>query len=263
MALPLQLGNDVVDLSDPRHQGKDRDSRFLKRVFSEEERSAILSSASPDLEVWMHWAAKEAAFKTISKSRGSPPTFHHQQFQVRLPPGENRKAGGKQALAQLHPLQLSIPADHRLLRTGTVRFHETLVQVRVEATSIAVLALSWLGPEAAEPPVPVSWGFASLPSTAGRWQDELRGAFTDVEWGCISHEPSARARIEARRALAGDFAVPENEIEIRCLPGVPGRRIPWVSFRTERLEVDLTLSHQGRLVAWAYVRPPESQRAGA
>ena len=76
------LGNDIVDLADPRHEGKAGDRRFLQRVFSEEEQKDIQSSENPDRALWIRWAGKEAAFKTISKSLGIPPTFVHSLFQV-------------------------------------------------------------------------------------------------------------------------------------------------------------------------------------
>lgn len=57
----------------------------------------------------------------------------------------------------------------------------------------------------------------------------------------------------ARQALAAAIGVAERDLEIGCGPGKPGRRIPNVLLRGKDLPVDLTLSHHGRLVAWAFL----------
>jgi hypothetical protein len=61
------VGNDIVDLNAPGNAGKSRDSRFLDRVFTEGERQRIAGASSPDRLLWMLWAAKEAAYKALSR----------------------------------------------------------------------------------------------------------------------------------------------------------------------------------------------------
>ena len=61
------VGNDVVDLKDPENIGKSRDDRFLGRVFTAGERELIASAPSPDTLLWSLWAAKEAAYKAVSR----------------------------------------------------------------------------------------------------------------------------------------------------------------------------------------------------
>jgi hypothetical protein len=65
--LPL-VGNDVVDLAESENIGKSGDQRFCKRVFNSSELSLIADSARPDPILWAIWAAKEAAYKAISRS---------------------------------------------------------------------------------------------------------------------------------------------------------------------------------------------------
>jgi phosphopantetheine--protein transferase-like protein len=62
------VGNDVVDLKDPENIGKNRDDRFLGRVFTAGERELIASVSSPDTLLWSLWAAKEAAYKAVSSA---------------------------------------------------------------------------------------------------------------------------------------------------------------------------------------------------
>ena len=62
------VGNDVVDLKDPENIGKGRDDRFLGRVFTAGERELIASVLSHDTLLWSLWAAKEAAYKAVSRA---------------------------------------------------------------------------------------------------------------------------------------------------------------------------------------------------
>ena len=62
------VGNDVVDLKDPENIGKSRDDRFLSRVFTAGERELIASVPSHHTLLWSLWAAKEAAYKAVSRA---------------------------------------------------------------------------------------------------------------------------------------------------------------------------------------------------
>ncbi|MCH7755009.1 4-phosphopantetheinyl transferase family protein, partial [candidate division KSB1 bacterium] len=77
----LLLGNDIVDLNEAGITGKFYSARFVERVFSREEKSAISLSENPDLTLWMFWAAKETAYKIISKITG-PPVFSYKKFKT-------------------------------------------------------------------------------------------------------------------------------------------------------------------------------------
>ena len=76
------VGVDVVDLDDPRCVGKQRDDRFLRRILADAERKRVRESHDPAVTLWRTWAAKEAAYKVISKIRAAPPPFVHAAFRV-------------------------------------------------------------------------------------------------------------------------------------------------------------------------------------
>ena len=61
------VGNDIVDLKETDNCGKSGDDRFLGRVFTPEERDLIVGAACPDKLLWAFWAAKEAAYKAVSR----------------------------------------------------------------------------------------------------------------------------------------------------------------------------------------------------
>ena len=77
----LLLGNDIVDLNEAGVTGKSHSARFVERVFCREEKFAISVSENPDLTLWRFWAAKETAYKIISKITG-PPVFLHKKFKT-------------------------------------------------------------------------------------------------------------------------------------------------------------------------------------
>ncbi len=75
-----RVGNDVVDLEDPAIAQTHLRERFVARVCSESERALLARSAAPKVLLWSLFAAKEAAFKALSKS--GPLVFAHRRFVV-------------------------------------------------------------------------------------------------------------------------------------------------------------------------------------
>ena len=234
MSSPWYLGNDIVDLTDPRHPGKAVDDRFLRRVFSKEEQVRIRAEENQDLALWACWAGKEAAYKTISKFRARPPVFVHPSFQVTLFTPEG--------------LAHEPPMTH----FGQVRHQNLVLPLRMEVVGSALHAVTWI-PDAGHESPPLIWGSQEANAPTDGWKEKLETHFSPREWGCVSHRHSALARLAARRSLAESLRLEEAELEIGCGPGEPGRRIPKVFHRGTEIPVDLTLSHHGRLLAWAYL----------
>jgi phosphopantetheinyl transferase len=236
MSSRWHLGNDIVDLSDPRHTGKALDHRFLARVFNEDEQAHIQATESQDRALWARWAGKEAAFKTISKFLGEPPVFIHPTFEVTL-------------FTPDWPT-----SDPPVTRFGQVSYDDHLLPLRIEVVGSALHAVTWI-PDIGHDSPPFTWGSEEAEAPNDGWKEALESSFSPREWGCVSHRHSALARLAARRSLAESLGVEERELEIGCGPGKPGRRIPKVFHRGEEIPVDLTLSHHGRLLAWAYLTP--------
>jgi len=238
------LGNDVVDLTDPRHGGKAGDNRFLQRVFSPEEQEDIRTSLNPDRALWMRWAGKEAAFKTVSKAQGSAPIFNHPSFRTTV-------FGRRGALPDGAP-----PPDNPMSRFGQVEYERFLLPLRIEVVGTTLHAVTWT-PDPGHDIPPFVWGSQEAVGPTHDWRGLLEARFSAKEWDCVSHRASALARLAARRSLAASLKVEDTAIEIGCGPGEPGRRIPKVLLGGEEAPVDLTLSHHGRLLAWAYLIPPQ------
>ena len=243
MTNPWHLGNDVVDL---HHQGgvnKARDGRFLARVCSPDEERVIRASQDPDVALWVHWAGKEAVYKSASKALGSPPVFEHPLFRVAFP-----EPGLSDFLARR-------PARPGVSLAGSGTFGGLSFRLLVERGVSSVHAVSWIRYPDREGP--------AYRSHCQEWGEETRGPsvglephFSAIEWTCVTHRASGLTRIMARKALAEALGVVESSLEIRCGPGSPGRRIPSVWLDGKELPVDLSLSHHGRFLAWTFLAVP-------
>ena len=254
------LGNDIVDLADLRHAGKAGNERFLRRVCSEREQEDVLSSEDPDRALWIRWAGKEAAFKTVSKALGTPPIFIHSHFEVTvLEPTwvESTRARSHRVSQEKGGENPGDSSDPPVTRFGEVKYLDFLLPLRIELVGTALHAVTWLTSSPVDIP-PFSWGSTQMSKNDQNWKEVLEPEFSPTEWACISHQASALARIAARRSMASTLNLAEEDLEIGCGPGKPGRRIPLVLFRGREIPVDLSLSHHGRLLAWAFLKHPGS-----
>lgn len=226
MTPAVVVGNDIVDLLDPRTHGKHSDRRFLERVLNEDERAALSRAGDAASALWAFWAAKESAYKVASKLRGRPPVFVHAGFSVTW-----TDAG----------------PDHW---SGRVAWQELDVPVEVIAAGTIVRGVAAVGADVAS----VLHGAEPLDGPPEAWSERrtaLLPRFTPREAEAVHSLPSAAVRIRARQALAGVLEVEERDLEIVCDPGVTGRRVPRVLLRGRPALADVSLSHHGSWVAWA------------
>jgi len=242
MTAPWHLGNDAVDLHHHGGLDKARDARFLARVCSPEEEDVIRSSPDADTALWVHWAGKESIYKSVSKALGSPPVFHHPRFRVAFPEGA------------LPDFLSPRPTPGELLLAGSGTYGDLHFQLLVKGTESFVHAISWMDRPGR--------GSPEVLAQCEKWPDGTRGPaqgleehFSAMEWACVTHRASGLTRILARKALAAALGISEDLLEIRCGPGSPGRRIPSVWREGEEVPVDLSLSHHGRFLAWAFLAP--------
>ncbi len=222
-------GNDVVDLVDPRKVGRADDDRFVRRILDPSEAEQVAESSAPDLELWHHWAAKEVAFKVISKMEGSPPPFVHAAFVCEWSASLESGAGE--------------------WRAGMVRYEGRRVPVRVRHTSDYVHGFGW----SAGSDNRVGREVARLDDA--RWQgsrEELEARLTGRERDAVHSTASAAVRLAARAALSTAMGVEESRLEIVCAPGPTGRRPPLVMLDGQRARADVSLAHDGAWIAWSF-----------
>jgi hypothetical protein len=65
--MSVYLGNDVVDLTSVHARGKSGDRRFTGKVLTDLEMDVLQKSGDPDSLLWCFWAAKESAYKALSR----------------------------------------------------------------------------------------------------------------------------------------------------------------------------------------------------
>jgi phosphopantetheine--protein transferase-like protein len=201
------VGNDVVDLKHPENQGKSGDDRFLTRVFTEKERHWIAGAVCPDKLLWALWAAKEAAFKVVSRDN---PTACSTPRRYEI---------------LLDPLEMS---EARLAGRAITPRGE--LALRIVVTDDYVHAVS-----------------AATDSDLGR-------IFQRVDRMDVGEDPgeaSAFVRKQLLIEIARCLDCPLGELSIGKEPLGPGA--PFVLHREQPLDVHISLSHDCRFAAFAFM----------
>ena len=214
---PAFVGNDVIDLQDPRVADKLLDDRFLERVLDPRERMDVAAADHPHVALWRCWAAKEAVYKVVSKLRGEPPVFAHRSF---------------------------------VLLDGHVEYEGARYEVRFESSERVLHGLACAGAV----PGAVAAEHHLLDEAGSPWDaslEDLLSRLTAREADAVHSRHSAAVRIGARGTLASALGVEARRIEIVCAPGVTGRRPPRVLLDGSPAPADVSLSHHGEWIAWA------------
>lgn len=242
------VGNDIVDLTNPRTEGRAADERFVARVFDTDERRTIETSTEPDLELWCHWAAKEAGFKAISKLVGEVPPFVHRAFKVSW--RETSPAGP----ARDDAIDLLDAQGAAVMRRGTVTWSDHRAPVTVTRHASGVHAVAFTRRAESRQPTRMRPRVARLDEAERPWSgslEELLPRFTEREADAVYSASSAAVRVAAREELARLLGVQERRLEIVCAPGPTSQRPPRVLLDGAETEADVSLSHDGPLIAWA------------
>lgn len=205
------MGNDVVDLEKPENRGKSGDRRFLDRIFTARERRLISAAEDPDGLLWALWAAKEAAYKAVSRDDPTVCSIPR-RYPVLLDGEEVGAAGGLRRLA------------------GRVLTPRGKLALRIAVTESYVHALAAGASEA----------FDHIAERVDR-----REECGDTD------DPSAFVRAQLVREIADRLHLPTEEIEIRKDPAGPG--IPRIFHRGLPLDDEISLSHDGRFTAFAWL----------
>lgn len=232
------IGNDVVDLTAPRAAATPTNRRFLERVFTELERERINCAHRPDLEVWLGWAAKESAYKVVSKLRGEVPVFVHRAFEVRwYDEGLARpRLGSVLYEGDIFPVQGAVDPEERFVHV----FGASPRASPAEATDL---------------PPGIRWTVARIDRPGAPWLgsfEELSGRLTERERDAVHSVLSAAVRIGAKEEASKLLGLASDRVEIVCRPGRFGRRPPSVLVDGMPAKIDVSLSHDGPWIAWAF-----------
>lgn len=61
------VGNDIVDINEARNTSNWKRSRFLDKIYTKDEQSAIRNASNSFIKVWQLWSMKEAAYKLYTQ----------------------------------------------------------------------------------------------------------------------------------------------------------------------------------------------------
>lgn len=227
----MPVGNDVIDLHDPDTEPGATHPRFLARVCRAEEIARITAAPDPTRLLWIYWAAKESAFKALRKLDPSLP-FLPRHFAVTFR-----------------------PADESGVQSGVVETAGLAAIVWVTQHPDYLHAVAHAGPAAAE-------------TQSAAFATTLSGVH------CVTrahHDTSPSAPTDLS-AAARRFLVSRLAPHLGCRPadiavvrGAGRGTPPLVTVRGAPSGLDVSLSHHGRLVAFAVavpaaIWPPERPR---
>ncbi len=206
------IGNDIVDVKAPGAAGKSGDVRFLRRVLGPDEQRAVAASENPDRLLWAFWAAKESAYKAISK------TFP-----------------GIISSPLRYPVNLGLP-DAAGVVNGTVQTPCGPVAVRIHLTKDHVHGIGMV--QGSKNLDDVEWALAQIP--AG-----------EIGSRSISETESQIVRRLAGLGIAKLTGRPFEDIDIIRQKSPLGPGPPVIRCKGKPIDMDISLSHDGRFVAWA------------
>lgn len=218
----MPVGNDVVDLSDPETAPSAPHRRFAERVCTAEELIALARSPDPNRLLWTYWAAKESAFKAMRKIAPAAP-FSPRGFAV-----------------ELHP-ERDGAVRHGAVRAGRFRF-----EVRFDHQAEHVHAVALVPNRLAESALEVVEMISAVHRMS---RAEMAGEIAPPGDLPVA---SAAARRALRDGLAGRLGGPPERFVV---VGRERGMAPSVFRDGFPLGVDVSLSHHGHLVAYAFALP--------
>jgi phosphopantetheine--protein transferase-like protein len=249
----VRVGNDVVDLRHPRCRTRPEGDRLPRRILTPEEarwREGPVHREDRLRRLWSLWAAKEAAFKIASKLRGAPPVFRHRDFEA--------------SLEEDHPGTPTVKLH------GVVRWEGLEFPLEGLATREFVHVAGYGGDPDSLGDLRFEMGVEGHGEVLEEGARRLRrrasgreGLAEDGTYGPLSRRARQVARARLAEHVGGENG-PGGRIRIVTDPDRPGRSPPRVLVDGEhRPDLELSLSHHGRYVAWAFLVPRRPHEAGA
>lgn len=219
------IGNDIVDLDLPDNLEKIRDRRFLDRVFSDSERNFIEQHQDHGNDVlWALWAAKESAYKALSKGMPdipSTPRRYRVVFSVLAPDGTDS-------------------SDGQVQKTGPNKDSIWTGNVKTPAGNVFCQAL--LTPD-----------YVHCLAVTGGFLQEKRMISQVLKWN-EQQDPSVTLRRAVIQRIADTALLNSSAIEIKRHSTPKGLGPPCVFVHNQPSTIDISLSHDGRYGAFALWR---------
>lgn len=227
----LLLGNDIVDLNEAGITGKFYSARFVERVFSREEKSAISLSENPDLTLWMFWAAKETAYKIISKITG-PPVFSYKKFKTTFRKKILKSKSKFEVVYDARQFQIELATNINYIHAvgahaNTSELPNYLLSEKVHQVTHSELK-DWQNPNS--------------------WSEH----FTKEELVSIHHAESALVRFHCKKLVAKELKVAPSRLQIIRPSKARMPQPPFLLLDNKQTEIDISLSHHGLWLGFCF-----------
>ena len=241
------IGNDVVDLEHSSLHGKLESRRFLKRVFTKSEQAIIARAGESDIELWCLWACKEAAFKAFSKTLPTPPAFIHSAFEVSW--------------------TRVIQEESSCTRVGNVAYEGLAVSVSLDLSEAVLHAFAWTGHPndtiQGALPAELYHDVARLEEPGTPWSapyPELLEQLTSEERAGVHSRESAAARIGVKASIAKTFNLALDHLQVLRPRRSTGRSHPLLILGGKPSGIDISISHHGSWIGWAFLETDNDRR---
>jgi len=227
----LLLGNDIVDLNEAGITGKFYSARFVERVFSREEKSAISLSENPDLTLWMFWAAKETAYKIISKIT-RPPVFSYKKFKTTFRKKISKSKSKFEVVYDARQFQIELATNINYIHAvgahaNTSELPNYLLSEKVHQVTHSELK-DWQNPNS--------------------WSEH----FTKEELVSIHHAESALVRFHCKKLVAKELKVAPSRLQIIRPSKARMPQPPFLLLDNKQTEIDISLSHHGLWLGFCF-----------
>ena len=207
------VGNDIVDLKSPEAKGKAENKRFMQRVLNPDEQQAVLNSDHADSFLWAFWAAKESAYKAVSK----------------IYPDVS-------SAPRRYPVILdSVKINN--IATGIVNTPHSTVPVKIFFNKEYVHCIGITGDALSLKNI--------VYDTEKINPEKIPGADS------ISEKESLFARNLAKKHIASCLQIKEQDIQIIRHKNLNRINPPMIYVKGKKQEIDISLSHDGGFAAYA------------
>ncbi len=208
------VGNDIVDLKDFHARGKAGDFRFVERVLTLDEQMQLINSDNPNSLIWAFWSAKETAFKAISKSYPDVSSAPR-RYAVSFDSAKNNLTSG------------SVATPHGIVNV-TITFNNDYVHC---------------------------FGVGDNCEISNKIEFGICDIGDDLRKNPLEHAKteSRMVREFTKNRIASCLMISPLEIDI-IRPETPnGKAPPEVYINRKKTHIDISLSHDGRFVAYAFL----------
>jgi phosphopantetheinyl transferase (holo-ACP synthase) len=215
----FHVGNDIVDLTNPRSKNKIDDPRFINRILAVEEREQLMRACNPLEILWSFWAGKETAYK-ICRKLDLRAAFSPRLYQVNLQDDEKNltKENNSFSLKEL---------------SGTVFTKCGLITIIV---MIGREYVHCIGTNEASELGSIRWETGCMEKTA------------------LKRDESSFVRQMAIKGLSVHSGHRQEAIEIKRFKGAKGLGPPVVYIDGKPSLIDISLSHDGSFAAYAFCK---------